>query len=109
MGQSVVLGSKSARTPRRMDAYAGEVHAMHPHYKHDSPARAFDMNLQTRNAYGGSNHITSNIQHGSWTMPLEDPPNDPSVNFLNSNKKPFREPLKYSKEDSMYKNLRLNI
>ena len=92
---------QSRETARRMDAYAGEVTGMHPHFAHDSPCRATDMDLATRNAYGGPNHITANIQHGSWTMPLEEG-EAPSVNFLNSNKKPFRQPLKYSKEDSEF-------
>ena len=34
---------KSRETARRMDAYAGEVHSMHPFYAYDSPARALDM------------------------------------------------------------------
>jgi alcohol oxidase len=41
---------KSRETARRMDAYAGEVQAMHPFYAYDSPARAMDMDLATTNA-----------------------------------------------------------
>jgi hypothetical protein len=41
---------KSRETARRMDAYAGEVQAMHPFYSFDSPARANDMDLATTNA-----------------------------------------------------------
>lgn len=41
---------KSRETARRMDAYAGEVQAMHPFYAFDSPARAKDMDLATTNA-----------------------------------------------------------
>lgn len=41
---------KSRETARRMDAYAGEVQAMHPFYAYDSPARAKDMDLATTNA-----------------------------------------------------------
>ena len=41
---------KSRETARRMDAYAGEVQAMHPFYAYDSPARANDMDLATTNA-----------------------------------------------------------
>ena len=41
---------KSRETARRMDAYAGEVQAMHPFYAFDSPARANDMDLATTNA-----------------------------------------------------------
>jgi hypothetical protein len=41
---------KSRETARRMDAYAGEVQAMHPFYSYDSPARANDMDLATTNA-----------------------------------------------------------
>lgn len=41
---------KSRETARRMDAYAGEVQAMHPFYAFDSPARANDLDLATTNA-----------------------------------------------------------
>ena len=41
---------KSRETARRMDAYAGEVQAMHPFYAFDSPARANDMDLATAQA-----------------------------------------------------------
>ena len=97
---------KSRETARRMQAYAGEVTSMHPHFKFDSPARARDMDLTTRNAYGGPNHITSNIQHGSWTIPMEaqGSPTVPNLmnhqGSLNSNSNQgFPEPLKYTKED----------
>ncbi|KAJ9621606.1 Alternative oxidase, mitochondrial precursor [Taxawa tesnikishii (nom. ined.)] len=75
---------KSRETARRMDAYAGE--------------RALDMDLTTTNAYAGPNHITANIQHGSWTSPLE-PGKTPQTSFLNSNKQEIREDLPYSTED----------
>lgn len=55
---------KSRETARRMDAYAGEVTNMHPFYAYNSPARALDMDMETRNAYAGPNHISANIQHG---------------------------------------------
>lgn len=89
---------KSRETARRMDAYAGEVTSMHPFYAYDSPARALDMDLTTTNAYAGPNHITANIQHGSWTSPLE-PGKTPQTSFLNSNKQEIREDLPYSTED----------
>ena len=90
---------QSRETARRMHAYAGEVTSMHPHFKFDSPARARDMDLATRNAYGGLNHITSNIQHGSWTIPLE-AGEAPKPNLLNSSQQNVYEPFKYSKEVS---------
>ena len=89
---------KSRETARRMDAYAGEVHSMHPFYAFNSPARALDMDLATTNAYAGPNHITANIQHGSWTMPLE-AGKAPSVSFLSSNQQAIREDLVYTNED----------
>jgi len=89
-----------------MTAYAGEVTSMHPHFSYSSPARAMDMDLETRNLYGGPNHITSNIQHGSWTVPVEKQGRAPGPSLLkhqghlNSNtNQDFRPPLKYSKED----------
>jgi len=81
-----------------MQAYAGEVTAMHPHFAFDSPVRATDMDLATRNAYGGPNHLTANIQHGSWTIPAEQG-DAPEPSWLNSNQQNFREKLKYRKED----------
>jgi len=89
---------KSRETARRMQAYAGEVTSMHPHFSFDSPARALDMDLLTTNAYAGPNHLTAGIQHGSWSMPVE-AGTPPQPNFLNSNKAEIREPLKYTKED----------
>jgi alcohol oxidase len=91
---------QSRETARRMQAYAGEVTAMHPHFKFDSPARAADMDLATRNAYGGPNHITANIQHGSWTVPVE-AGRAPEPNLLSSNKQNFNAPLKYTKDVSI--------
>lgn len=40
---------KSRETARRMDAYAGEITSMHPHFSFDSPARAKDMDLTSYN------------------------------------------------------------
>lgn len=94
---------KSRETARRMQAYAGEVTGMHPHFSYSSEARAKDMDIATRNAYGGPNHITSNIQHGSWTAPLEEG-EPPAASFLNSNRHHFRAPLKYTKEDGKPQN-----
>jgi len=89
---------QSRETARRMEAYAGEVHAMHPFYAYDSPARALDMDLATTNAYAGPDHLTANIQHGSWTAPVE-PGKAPQVSWLTSNKQEYRDPLVYSKDD----------
>ena len=81
-----------------MNAYVGEVTAMHLHFAFDSPARAQVMDRMTTNAYAGPNHVTANIQHGSWTMPLK-PGQPPEVNWLDSNQQVRHEPIKYSKED----------
>jgi alcohol oxidase len=89
---------KSRETARRMDAYAGEVTGMHPFYPFDSPARANDMDIDVTNAYAGPNHITSNIQHGSWSTKKE-PGKTPVQTFLNSSQQQIMEDLKYSKED----------
>ncbi|KAL1306677.1 hypothetical protein AAFC00_005349 [Neodothiora populina] len=89
---------KSRETARRMDAYAGEVTGMHPFYRYDSPARALDMDIATTNAYAGPDHITANIQHGSWTTAVE-PGKAPQASFLNSNKQEIREDLEYTNED----------
>lgn len=41
-----------------MDAYAGEVQAMHPFYAFDSPARAVDMDLATTNAVSNASLLS---------------------------------------------------
>ena len=89
---------KSRETARRMDAYAGEVQAMHPFYAFDSPARANDMDLATTNAYALPGNITAGIQHGSWTMPVEKG-RTPEPNFLNSNQQEILPDLEYSEDD----------
>lgn len=90
---------QSRETARRMQAYAGEVTGMHPHFKFDSPARAKDMDLATRNAYAGPNHITANIQHGSWTVPIDEGDEKAPATVLSSNLVVLRKPLEYTKED----------
>ena len=89
---------KSRETARRMDAYAGEVTSMHPFYAYDSPARAYDMDLETTNKYAGPNHISAGIQHGSWSIPLK-PGKPRSVNWLNSNKQDVYEDIEYNNSD----------
>ena len=96
---------KSRETARRMDAYAGEVTGMHPFYAYDSPARAKDMDIATTNAYAGPDHLTANIQHGSWSV-HEDSGKaaapESQINFLNSNLQTVRDDLPYSKEDLLH-------
>jgi len=89
---------QSRETARRMQAYAGEVTGMHPHFGYASKARARDMDIATRNAYGGPNHITANIQHGSWTAPIEEAEAPPAT-VLSSNVHKVRPPLEYTTED----------
>ena len=91
---------QSRETARRMEAYAGEVTGMHPHFGYGSAARARDMDVATRNAYGGPDHITANIQHGSWTIPIgEEEMEDPPSTTINSNVSTIRKPLPYTTED----------
>ena len=89
---------KSRETARRMDAYAGEVQAMHPFYAFDSPARAKDMDLATTKAYALPGNITAGLQHGSWSLPV-DAARAPKDVYLNSNQREVREDLKYSNDD----------
>lgn len=72
--------------------------ALHPFYAYDSPARCHDMDLETTNAYAGPNHITANIQHGSWTTHKK-PGKAPEDSFLNSNQQTVQEDLQYNKDD----------
>ncbi|KAK4613409.1 Alcohol oxidase [Fulvia fulva] len=89
---------KSRETARRMDAYAGEVINMHPFYAYDSPARCKDLDLETTNAYAGPDHITANIQVGSWTVPKE-AGKAPEPSFMNNHQQHIQEDLQYSKDD----------
>jgi len=50
-------------TAKRMEAYAGEVTAMHPSYAHDNSARALNMSLATTQASAGPCHITPGSQY----------------------------------------------
>lgn len=56
------------------------------------------MDIDTTNAYAGPNHISANIQHGSWSTRKE-AGKTPVSTFLNSNQQQVMEDLKYSKED----------
>ena len=81
-----------------MDAYAGEVQAMHPFYSFDSEARAKDLDLATTKAYALPGNITAGLQHGSWSLPISR--GKPlQATFLNSNQREVYDDLKYSKKD----------
>ncbi|KAI1254238.1 Alternative oxidase, mitochondrial precursor [Eutypa lata] len=90
---------KSRETARRMDAYAGEVQAMHPFYDYDSPARANDMDLDTTQRYALPGNLSAGLQHGSWSVFNPEPSKKPEANILNSNKANIREELQYGKKD----------
>ena len=112
---------KSRETARRMDAYAGEVTDKHPwviarlnpfrlmlllisdptsrFFAYDSPARSEDLNLQDTKTYGGPNHLSAGIQHGSWSIHTK-PGKPPKDSFVTSSQTAnIREDLEYSKED----------
>lgn len=90
---------KSRETARRMDAYAGEVQAMHPWFSYDSPARTHDMDLETTKRYALPGNLSAGLQHGSWSSYLPEADKPPSADILNSNKAHVRNDLKYSGED----------
>lgn len=90
---------KSRETARRMDAYAGEVQAMHPFFEYDSRARANDMDLETTNRYALPGNLSAGLQHGSWSVFNPAPDKSAGANVLNSNKAHVREELKYSSAD----------
>ena len=56
------------------------------------------MDLATTNAYALPGNLTANIQHGSWSMPVE-AGKAPKPSLLNSHSKSIYEDLKYSKQD----------
>lgn len=90
---------KSRETARRMDAYAGEVQAMHPFFPFDSPARANDMDLETTKRYALPGSLSAGLQHGSWSTYNPKPDKTAEAHILNSNKADIREELNYSTED----------
>lgn len=99
MGPMVWAYIKSRETARRMDAYAGEVTGMHPFFGYDSPAAAQDLDLMNTKMYGGPDHVTAGIQHGSWSIPTK-PGRAPSASFVTSSQpSTIRDDLKYTKED----------
>ena len=69
------------------------------YFAYDSPAAAQDLNLQDTKAYGGPNHLSAGIQHGSWSIYSKpgQPPKDSMVSSSKVNE--IREDLKYTKED----------
>lgn len=90
---------KSRETARRMDAYAGEVQAMHPWFGYDSPARTYDMDLDTTKHYALPGNLSAGLQHGSWSVFLPEAEKRPGADILNSNKAHVRDELKYSDAD----------
>ncbi|KAL8892622.1 MAG: hypothetical protein Q9215_000501 [Flavoplaca cf. flavocitrina] len=99
MGPMVWSYIKSRETARRMDAYAGEVTGMHPFFAYDSPAAAQDLNLADTKTYGGPNHLSAGIQHGSWSIHSK-PGRGPNPSFVSSSQpSAVREDLKYTKDD----------
>lgn len=68
-------------------------------YAYDSPAAAQDLNLADTKAYGGPDHVTAGIQHGSWSI-QQKPGRAANPNFLSSSQTDnVREDLEYTKED----------
>ncbi|KAL8718119.1 MAG: hypothetical protein Q9225_004711 [Loekoesia sp. 1 TL-2023] len=99
MGPMVWAYIKSRETARRMDAYAGEVTGMHPFFTYDSPAAAQDLNLADTKTYGGPNHLSAGIQHGSWSIQTK-PGRAPSASFVSSSQpSTIRDDLKYTSDD----------
>jgi alcohol oxidase len=91
---------KSRETAHRMDAYAGEVAAMHPFFKFNSKARACDLDLETTNKYALPGNLSAGIQHGSWSVPLGKAETLADIkNTVTSNCKDVREDLPYDEND----------
>jgi alcohol oxidase len=99
MAPMVWAYKKSRETARRMSAFAGEVTSLHPHYKHNSPAHSFDINIAEANAIGGPGNLTAGLQHGSWARALKDALPKGQETYVTSNRADVRDEIKYSKED----------
>ena len=69
------------------------------YFSYGSSARCEDLNLQDTKAYGGANHLSAGIQHGSWSIHTK-PGKPPKDSFVTSSQTAnIRQDLKYSKED----------
>ncbi len=79
---------KSREVARRMDAYRGDLTAMHPHFHPDSAAACKDVDLVTAKQIL-PNSFTTGIHMGTWSRPQEPVASRPKVT----------EDIKYSKED----------
>lgn len=68
-------------------------------FAYDSPAAAQDLNLADTKTYGGPNHISAGIQHGSWSIQTK-PGRGPNPSFVSSSQpSAVREDLKYTSAD----------
>ncbi|CAE6418066.1 unnamed protein product [Rhizoctonia solani] len=81
---------KVREVARRMDAYRGELTALHPHFHPDSPAACEDVDLQTAKEYMPAGQLTVGIHMGSWSKPRKP---------LAPGERRIVEDVKYSKED----------
>lgn len=68
-------------------------------FAYDSPAAAQDLNLADTKTYGGPNHISAGIQHGSWSIQAK-PGRGPNPSFVSSSQPSVvHEDLKYTSAD----------
>ncbi|KAJ1309433.1 hypothetical protein OPQ81_006209 [Rhizoctonia solani] len=81
---------KVREVARRMDAYRGELTALHPHFHPDSPAACEDVDLQTAKEYMPAGQLTVGIHMGTWSKPRKP---------LAPGERRIVEDIKYSKED----------
>ncbi|CUA76585.1 Alcohol oxidase 1 [Rhizoctonia solani] len=81
---------KVREVARRMDAYRGELTALHPHFHPDSPAACEDVDLQTAKEYMPAGQLTVGIHMGTWSKPRK--PLAPGETRI-------VEDVKYTKED----------
>ncbi|ANZ75245.1 BA75_03165T0 [Komagataella pastoris] len=89
---------KSRETARKMDHFAGEVTSHHPLFPYSSEARAYEMDLETSNAYGGPLNLTAGLAHGSWTQPLKKPAAR-NEGHVTSNQVELHPDIEYDEED----------
>ncbi|CAE7191054.1 unnamed protein product [Rhizoctonia solani] len=81
---------KVREVARRMDAYRGELTALHPHFHPDSPAACEDVDLQTAKEYMPEGQLTVGIHMGTWSKPRK---------ALAPGERRIVEDIKYTKED----------
>lgn len=90
---------KSRETARRMECFAGEPTAFHPHYCVDSPARSLEQSLEDTRKLAGPLHLTANLYHGSWSTTIGEADKHDPNHVTSSHINVYGKNIQYTEED----------